>query len=317
MKGIQGILCAVKFDDCTRSVVRSAAHLAKRAGVDLTLAHVVEPWDQYGIAHFLSHDTRAKTLVHNADAETYQRAQTLLVQLAEELAPVDIPVRTGIFQGNAGETLIREAGATQSWLVVGAKQSLSAFFPKTMSTTLTLASECPTPVLFVPRGGERLLEHPSIRILASDDLTSDSQQGPVQAACQVAQWYEEAHIWHVHVSSLNEETLNAAIIAAFAETRTPFEPGLAGAELFQLMAEAMQRKLIKRLSDERLCPAHHHSILRFGDIETELMTVRGEHDLDLAVFGRHRPFHMDPFYVGNLPPANMFKLNLPVLITPT
>lgn len=317
MKAPEAILCAVNFDAHTRPLVQAAARLTKGAGTTLDLVHVAEAWDQFGIVNFLGHDKRAHDLVRTADAETFQRAETLLVELAEELAPLDIPVRTRVLKGNAGDVLVAEAGHLKAWVVSGLKKNYSAFYPKNMSTTLTLASSCPTPTVFIPKGGEHHLMRPSIRILASDDLTSDGGHLPIEIACLFAKWYEDADIWHVHVSSLNEESLNASIAATFAEARTPIEPSFAGKELFQLMTEAMQRRLIKRLSDDVDCPARHHSVLRFGHVEAELSTLRDERGLDIAVFGRHHPFHKEPFYVGNLPTAAMFKLDLPVIIAPS
>lgn len=317
MRAPPTILCAVNFDEGTRGLVRAAALLAKGAGAELELLHVAEAWDQFGIVHFLGHDTRAHDLVRVADTETFQRAETLLVQLSEELTPAEIPVRTRVLKGNAGEVLVAEARRLDAWVVSGIKKNYSNFYPKNISTTLTLASGCQTPVLFIPKGEESQLERSCIRILASDDLKSDGSRLPIEIACQFAQWYEEADIWHVHVSALNEESLNASITTAFAESRTPFEPSLAGKELFQLMTEAMQRRLIKRLSEDVDCPARHHSVLRFGNVETELTALRDEHGLNVAVFGRHQPFHKDPFYVGNLPTAAMFNLDIPVIITPS
>ncbi len=312
---LQRITVAIDFSEYTRLLVSTAESLALQSGASLQLVYVAEPWDQHGLARLLAHDERVVKMVQNADAYTYGRMEQLMVDLGNEINP-QINVTTLLRQGNASNVIIAAALENGSDLIItGVQGDMPHLFPKNLSTALGLMSESPIPVMAVPHDASARCGTKALKLLICDDLTPKSGHA-IHDAFEFAADLHDSEVFHLHVTQLNPQMLDAAIEQASSKGQGTVDPGLNGKMVFALAEKAIVKKMEERLPQDVSLPRGYHPLLREGSLSTFVEEVLQDQAIDILLCGQHKNIHQDPFYVGGMPFTTMVNHKTPVVVFP-
>jgi len=196
-RGFQSILCSVDFSEHSRVALRYAEVIARKGNGSIAVLYSEDP--------LLVAAGRAAA----PDAHIVQRDAEALRGFVStswaEPARMRPPVKSQVFVGPPGETIVNEAAREGSDLIVLGTHGLTGANRLLIgSTTLAVLQRTPIPVLAVP-----LLHHhaardpgpgwPGDRILTAIDL-DEGCSADVDAAVRVARWFR-ASVTLVHVIS--------------------------------------------------------------------------------------------------------------------
>lgn len=312
---LEHITVAVDFSEYTRLLVAIAENLALQSGASLQLVYVVEPWDQHGLARLLAQDDRVVNMVQSADAYSYDRMEKLMVDLANEINP-KISVVPTLRQGNAPDVIIAAALEYGSDLIVaGVQGDMPHLYPKNLSTALALMTDSPLPIMAVPHNAVLRRDRHEIKLLICDDLTQNSAFA-IHSAFEFAQELKNSEVFHLHVTQLNPQMLDAAIEQVTVKSQGTIDPGLDGNTVFALAERALQDRLRERVPENMHFQKGYFPLLREGSLEMFITQIIHDQNIDLLLFGQHQSIHFDPLYVGHMPFTSMVNHHIPVVIFP-
>jgi nucleotide-binding universal stress UspA family protein len=313
----QQITVAVGFDEGSERLVRAGAALARHLGKRLCLLHVVEPWIEGQNALPMGLVDPLWNAMQSVTTDARQVALGKLDALASRHAG-GLNARTAVLSGKAPQLLGREAVAMGSGLLlmgVGQGTDRRVFG----STTMSLVSSSPVPIAVIgPSGPERPFEGRQTMLLA-DDL-GPSSDGACELGLELAASLGLGEVHHAHVTGLSLEVLQSALATALAASHTPADTGTS--------AEAVQRQILvdveRRLGARALphleecqragCAYAAHAVV--GNVAEQVAILAKEHGATVAVFGRHKVVHTDPFFLGRVPLRAMLAVGCPIIVVP-
>lgn len=312
------IVVAMKFDNLSTHVLRLAFELAERCKLKVAAIHVVEllPIPRNFLAETITGIDIAQAARSQQKGEL-EAARERLEKLAREIDPNGLVITTKVLSGLPAQMIAAEAAATNAaFIITGAASVSHRFIPKGLSTALTLMSDASVPVLVMRL--ETILEssQKEFRVLVADDMR-DSGNAALRTALSLACLYPSSNVCHVHVNSLTESALEAALDAG-AFSRSSSTKG--GARVFDLMVKEIEDQLEKRARDVMSglsSPGiNYNPHVKTGSVAETLDLVIEEFHPDLIVFGRHQTFRSKPLSMGQIPFHSMLSQSVAVMIVP-
>jgi nucleotide-binding universal stress UspA family protein len=343
-KGDQEFIAAIKFDDQSEQVAKSAAMLAARAGRPLRLVHVFEPseaplpvrerelFDSIPGEAAGIYDERSFVLTGPAGAATgrdgwpdgeleaaFEHAEAELRRLRELLPVADVPVATSVIVGVYPQALLELAASQRgALLVAGAEKTDPGLFQNRLRRTMRLMAGAAMPVLIVPDDGAGLATDSGrpLRVLVADDLSDSSRYAISNLTHMISSFHLTADILHIHV-----EPVNTAAMTLSPEYELEIWPGIVVQDrLINDRHEHIKTRMRNRSRTLRKvaveCGGSYHLELWHGNVSKELKRAVEVHEADISVFGKHHLLHLRPLALGQMGYKKMIGLNSAILVAP-
>jgi nucleotide-binding universal stress UspA family protein len=311
------LLVALSLDDHSQQLLKVAEGFCLRTGMKLRLVHVCPtiPGPSWPIA--VTGQITMSDVIDAGEEMSRQHANEQLEELKKQLNP-SIDVTTNVMSGDGSTEIIADATSQKACLILaGASAGSHRWIPKSLSTTLSLMSESPVPVMIVAEGTTLDLSKGDFHLLITDDLR-DSSLNALKAGFECAKLLEVKKISHVHVSGLTKNVIETTIHNAMAVSHGALDGAQTTETVFKAVEEGLKKQMLGRiepwLQKYSELRAHYEPVVLHGPVETEIENYAKSHALDAIVFGRHHSFHRRPFIIGQVPFNTMLAINKPIIV---
>ncbi len=313
------LVAALGLSETDKHILDAASAICSKTKMNLRLVHVVEPWAGPLWSIPVAGEAAISGMIQTVEEQSQMTAEQELKQLADSIKG-DFEITTNVLTGRVAHGLISDAVVNKgSMILTGAAPGSHAFVPKGLSTALTLMAESPIPVMVVSQDCKVDFSRGDLKVLAADDLT-DSSLSVVHVAYDLAASLGHSNVEHLHVNSLDLETLRASLSNAQAASHSVVDPAVSAESLFEMIKKDLTEKMKQR------SPLHMSSLEASGGKYTynivngnpsEAINNEVERTgVDVLVCGRHQTFHRKPFLIGRVPFSAMLSLGRAVVVAP-
>ncbi|MDQ3234620.1 MAG: universal stress protein [Pseudobdellovibrionaceae bacterium] len=293
------------YTEATNTLLNMAPVLARKLNADLTFVNVFEPTQAPPWGEIPMPD-KIKISRSNLDKALRIGKEYALEKYRQEIAGLVKQHSTQNITGvvleakDAAEGIISEAIVLKSDLVVtGTSRTSYKYIYSGFSTSLSLMSSSPAPVLVMPEEASIDWNQDGLKILVADDLRSDSI-GVMGFAANLAMHFNRSVVQHIHVIENSPQALGL---------------DLADDEVRNLCEQELHRR-----SQEFISLSHNRVEYKaqaiFGQVDAGIERIIEDQRPDLIVFGRHRMIKVRPLMIGRMTSRALLDLKRPVIVVP-
>lgn len=295
------IIVATQLDSGAAELLKQIGALSQLLAMPVHVVHVVEPW--VGALGF-----GAIPLPDVSEVIQQQMLSDAKQKLQEAISKSGILASSAVVLGPVVEALCEQAKALQAGLIVcGRTISEQSFLPAGFSTAIGLMSAAPCPSLIVPSGVS--LDWTRSQFVLADDLSETSKEA-MQFGAGLAQKCRAA-LLHVHALDLRTEDLQSTIDTALATARS--QARVDATSFVASMRSSICEQMKKRVGQVE---APYETRILDGKPGPAMGELLKSTKNAVAVFGRHKTFHIKPLAFGQMPFKVALSSHVPVVVVP-